>query len=169
MVRRRPAALSSLRPYLVPQYGAWLLANGLLYGIVLWQMRSVVVEPGQGGWGMVFIWPDYWVSYDIQDIALSAPTGFTWGALLGNYLEALLPLYLVLNGVFNAVVPEPWRSWDPGLRRRRILLLGVVLASTFIPSVIFSYPGILLWVTMVALAAGTVAWGVNWRQSLAPG
>jgi hypothetical protein len=146
-----------VRQYLTPRYVSLPIANLLFFVIVIVNLESVVVEPGQGGTVAVYIWPAYWASYQIQDAMFSLPE-YTWSALIVNYVVGFTPLYVATNIGLNIAVPATDKTWRPTLSGYAWGGVFVLLALAHIPIHLFGYIGVVLWLVAAATSLETAVW-----------
>lgn len=151
----------TVRNFVYPRYMSWLFANVALYTIIVGQYEEVVVEPGQGGRVEVFVWPMYWTSYQIQDIAFPAVPEYTWPSLLLNYALGVIPLYIVTNVGLSVIEPADDQTWEPSLSAYGWGGIFLFLVLTFIPAHLYGMLGITLWViltssSLVTFSASTI-------------
>lgn len=146
-----------VRDFVYPRFASWLVANATLYAVIVWRYEEVVVEPGQGGTVAVFVWPTYWTTYQIQDIAFPAIPEYTWTSLVLNYILGVIPLYIATHIGLSVFDPADFLTWTPSLSAYGWGGIVLFLALTFIPAHLFGMLGITFWVIIASTSIVTVA------------
>ncbi|WEL18362.1 MULTISPECIES: hypothetical protein [unclassified Halorhabdus] len=150
---------------LKPRYISWLVANVLVFFLISRQSEEVVVEPGQGGYVEIFVWPTLRDGYRLTDTGFGGPT-VDFAGLLWNYVVVLLPVYLALTVAANLVYPKTFRAMEVTPIVYRDLWLVSILGGvlTFFLAAIVGYEGTILWLTMGLIIFGTLLGGITARS-----
>lgn len=157
--------VQSVRRCLTPRYVAFPLANVVLSVVVVLAMREEVVRAGQGGRIDVFIWPNYWAAYHLQDLPPGAVPEYTFPALLWNHVLGLAPVYVAVTIAVNAWAPPSIRTWRPTVASRGwavVALAGGVVAAVvgLVVATFVGFEGVVFWLAAVTTGAYTCVHGV---------